>query len=801
MQNNNNSHISNLSAAIIGLLILGTLVLGWLSQKPSDKAYALNDENKFSQQRAFEHINVIASKPHYTGSVAHNEVHDYIVQQLQTMGLEVETQNTLALSPYYYASAYVANIVARLPANSNNPANILTIQTDKKALALMSHYDSAVSSSLGASDAGSGVATILEALRAFIASKQHSNDIVVIITDAEEVGLLGAQAFVEQHPWAKDIGLVLNFEARGSGGASFMLLETNSGNSALIEKFKQANVPYPLANSLMYSIYKMLPNDTDLTIFRDQANINGFNFAFIDDHFDYHTAQDTPERLDRSTLNHQASYLVALLPLFANTDLNTLKSDADQVYFNLANWLLVDYPFSWVLPIFIILIAQFIILLIVGLWRRTLTLAGLLLGFIPALTSVLSAGGIGYLCWHWSLWLFPEFIDTPQGFTYSGHWLIALAILLSIILNAAIYRWTEYKFAKISPLEWLLAPTFLWLLINGVIALHLTGAGFLVLLLVAPLSALAYSIVKPQKNIHPVIYILLSLPGILVLAPQIPMFVIGLGLSLLYIASILTSLLLIVLLPIWVKMPYFKWQQRTLELATLVCIIGLVINTGYSQDQKKPSSLNYLLDGNSGKAMMFTYNPHLDIYTEQVLATADQGSELVEGIYPMNPWRKPTFSRIVQAIDLAPLNYQATQTNMTENRFVVSLLVTPQAESARIQLATDNAMMIESISVDGQAFTSEGKAHQRGFFFTHTVSQTKPILIEFTYTAEQEVEIRLLDTRFDLAKVMPTLVTRPAFIMPSPFRLTDATVISETLRYAPHNAEHNELAPLASAPQ
>jgi hypothetical protein len=349
MQNNNNYHISNVSAAIIALLIFATLALGWLSQKPADNAYAINDDTVFSQQRAFAHVSNIASQAHFVGSSAHADVHDYIVQQLKAMGLEVESQNTLALSPYYFASAYVANIVARLPANTaSGPAT-------NKALALVSHYDSAVSSSFGASDAGSGVATILEALHAFIASgQQHNNDIVVIITDAEEVGLLGAQAFVEQHPWAKDIGLALNFEARGSGGPSFMLLETNGGNSALIHAFKQAHVPYPMANSLMYSLYKMLPNDTDLTIFLEQANINGFNFAFIDDHFDYHTAQDTPERLDPSTLNHQASYLVALLPLFANTDLSALNSEVDQVYFNLANWLMVDYPFSWVLPIFIV---------------------------------------------------------------------------------------------------------------------------------------------------------------------------------------------------------------------------------------------------------------------------------------------------------------------------------------------------------------------------------------------------------------------------------------------------------------
>jgi hypothetical protein len=784
MQNNNNKPISSLSAVIIVFLIFGTLALGWLSQKPGDEAFLSNDDKQFSQQKAFEHVTKIASEPHYTGSVAHVSVNDYIVEQLKSMGLHVETQNALTLSPSYYASSYVANIVARLP------ANIISDNTENKALALVSHYDSAMSSSLGASDAGSGVATILEALRAFIASEQkHSNDIIVIITDAEEIGLLGAQAFVEQHPWAPDIGLALNFEARGSGGASFMLLETNGGNKALIQAFKQANVAYPMANSLMYSIYKMLPNDTDLTVFREKGNINGFNFAFIDDHFDYHTAQDTPARLDRSTLNHQASYLVALLPFFANTDLTALNSDIDQVYFNLANWLMVDYPFSWVVPIFIILAVLFTLLLVIGVWRKTIKLSGLLMGFVPALTSVLSAGGIGYLCWNWSIGLFPEFLDIPQGFTYSGHWLIALAILFTVILNAAIYRWTEYKFSTISQLEWLLAPSILWLVIVGLMSFYLVGAGFFALVLIAPLAALFYAVYQPQKTINPIIYVLLSLPGILVVAPQIPIFVIGLGLSNLFIASILSSLLLITLLPFWVKFHHFKWQQRGLEFITLLCIIGLVNNTGYSQEQKKPSSLNYLYDGDAAKGIMFTYNQHLDVFTNQVLSAQNQGHELLTSIYPTNPWRKPTFSKTVPVLDIEPLNYTVVEKNVGENRVFVRLFVTPQASTARIQLATDSPMLIESIAVDSQAFATEGKAHKSGFFFNHTVSQDKPILVEFTYSADHDVEIRLIETRFDLAHVMPEFIPRPDYLMPTPFRLSDATIISEIVHFRPINPE------------
>src|SRR5690606_25726243 len=111
---------------------------------------------------------------------------------------------------------------------------------------------------------------------------------------------------------------------RGTGGPSYMLMEVNKGNAAMIKGFSTAGLSYPATNSLMYSIYKMLPNDTDLTVFREGGNIQGFNFAFIDDHFNYHTIQDDVNHLDVHSLTHQGTYLMPLLKHFGDADLYSL---------------------------------------------------------------------------------------------------------------------------------------------------------------------------------------------------------------------------------------------------------------------------------------------------------------------------------------------------------------------------------------------------------------------------------------------------------------------------------------------
>ena len=270
-------------------IVIGILFWSFSDLQPSVSKIKSVAPTAFSLDNALYHLKNISQKTHHVGSKEHKNVQQYIVTELEKLGLETEIQIQTVVNRKWFAATTAENIIAKIKGTSNG-----------KSLLLLTHYDSNPHSSLGASDAGSGVVTILEGIRAFLAkNKQPKNDIVILISDAEELGLLGAKAFVEEHELAKNIGLVLNFEARGSGGPSYMLLETNGKNSQLMTEFMASKPNFPAASSLMYSVYKMLPNDTDLTVFREEEDINGFNFAFIGDHFDYHTAQDSYERLDK----------------------------------------------------------------------------------------------------------------------------------------------------------------------------------------------------------------------------------------------------------------------------------------------------------------------------------------------------------------------------------------------------------------------------------------------------------------------------------------------------------------------
>lgn len=172
------------------------------------------------------------------------------------------------------------------------------------AVGLMAHYDS-YPGSPGAADDGAGVAAILETVRAIRARGQPERDIVVIFTDAEELGLNGSHLFWDAHAQARRIGTVINLEARGGGGRALMF-ETGPGNGQMVPAFARAAGRAPggvSSNSLGIFVYRLMPNDTDFSIPRDKG-VQGVNLAFSGRPAQYHTPLSTPRSLDQGALQH-----------------------------------------------------------------------------------------------------------------------------------------------------------------------------------------------------------------------------------------------------------------------------------------------------------------------------------------------------------------------------------------------------------------------------------------------------------------------------------------------------------------
>ncbi|MYI06378.1 MAG: M20/M25/M40 family metallo-hydrolase, partial [Gemmatimonadetes bacterium] len=281
------------------------------------------------------HLARIASEARPPGSPNPARTRDYQLEQLRALGHTPSVQMATTFSRGFGAptAATVRNVLARIPGE----------QPGSPAVLVTAHYDSH-EIALGAADDGSGVVAILEAVRALGSRPPLQNDLIVLITDAEEIGLLGARAFVDEHPWFDDVAVFMGIEMRGGGGPSLMF-ETGADNGWVIEALRRAD-PYPAANSVSYEIYRRMPNDTDFTPFKE-AGKQGLNFAAVGKPHVYHQYYDSPENLSEGTLQHHGEHVLAMVEYLGNADLTDV--DAPDVSYIAVPFVgLVTYGPLWI---------------------------------------------------------------------------------------------------------------------------------------------------------------------------------------------------------------------------------------------------------------------------------------------------------------------------------------------------------------------------------------------------------------------------------------------------------------------
>ncbi len=751
------------------LLIVFAIYWVFRTAMPSYSPDSVVDTTDFSTDRALTHVKTLSQKPHAVGFSAHAEVRQYIVKELQKMGLQIHLQE-----------GYTAGDWGNLSKATNILARMKGTNTEKgKALMLLSHYDSSPHSSLGASDAGSGVATILEGLRAFLARNPNpENDIIVLISDAEELGLNGADLFVNQHPWAKEVGLVLNFEARGSGGPSFMLIETNRGNARLIEEFTKANVQFPSANSLVYSIYKMLPNDTDLTVFREDRDIEGFNFAFIDDHYDYHTVRDNFERLDRKTLAHQGSYLMPLLSHFGNADLENLKSLNDHVYFNVPFFKLVSYPFDWIWPMLALAVIAFAVLLVQGFRKKVLIPSEIGKGFVPLIVALTINVLVGFYSFKALKWLYPEYRDMLHGFTYNGHTYIIAFVLFSV----AVCFYSYHRFKSISVPNLLVAPLVVWLAICALVASYLPGASFFTVPVLAMLGAFLVTINQKRPNAYLLVF--LSLPAIWIFAPFIKTFPIGLGLNMMVASTLLVTLTFLLVLPVF---GFYK-RKNGLALLGLLLFIAFMITahfqSDFDKDNAKPSSLLYVLDTDTNTAKWATYDRVLIDWNAQFFGNERKAPDKLAK-QTISSKYSSGFSYVAPAPlkEMTPPKIETLRDTLVGNERLIDLCITPQRNVNRLEVFTNNTISAATVnSVPLSAYYLENR--KNGKLITHYVSDNTYTELQLGFPKDSILELTLYEASNDLlTNPQFTIPERPETSIPMPFVLNDAILITKTLRF------------------
>jgi len=724
---------------------------------------------EFSAERAMEQLRAITQNPHPTGSAENARVRDYLASQLEALGLDpqVQTATVVRYEPKWRGPAVAAtvnNVVARLHGTANT-----------KAVMLAAHYDS-VPTGPGASDDGSGAVTLLETARALKSGLPLPNDVIFLITDGEELGLMGAQGFVNEHPWVKDVGVALNFEARGACGPSFMF-ETSQHNGWLIHELAKA-APRTATSSFAYEAYKHLPNDTDLTVFK-RAGLVGLNFAYIGCWARYHTWRDDLENISAASLQQDGSYALALARHFGGLDL-TRTSAPDAVYFSLLGKT-VHYPEALVVPIMVLAVLFLVGIAALGFKKRQLTWGGILTSFLAWLGGTLLAAALAHFAW--SLLRRTSLVNLlPYGMAYNGdlyaYGFLALTVAILYALYVALGRKIRVGNLIFGALAW-------WAILTVLTSLLLKGASYLFAWpLLASLVELGYAFTRRDPEAEEESALVWTLPaivGILLFGGLPYLLVMLISTTLLPVIVIPTALLVGLLVPqIHIMTSHRGWLLPAGALVTaLMLFAAAMAHSGYDAAHPRADSIAYALDGDTGKAMWASRDSAPDAWTSQFLGTGAGSLDLGRFSFIFRNARVGDAPSISLAAPTAAVTDDVT---FGEVRHIRVLISSPR-QAGILWLGVENARLLGA-DVNGKKVTvpAAGIDH---WSLAYVGVPADGLVVTLKVPVSQTPALTVVDETQGLPQIPGKLFRpRPDDLMPDPIwgALDSSVLVAKTYR-------------------
>src|ERR687890_538998 len=592
---------------VVVALVLGAFAaISLLALESPEPLPASAQASEFSAERAFSHVEQIAERPHPVGSPANAEVRDYLIGQLEDLGLQPTIQEaTSARTKEGTASiARVENIHARI--EGRNPTGHVV---------LVAHYDS-VPRGPGAADDGAGVAAILEIARAITSGSAPRNDIDILLTDAEEPWLLGAQAFVRDSHLDPRRSVVLNLEARCTSGPA-MMFQSSSDNATIIPALASAQRPIA-CSGLWEACSQLLTGDTDFSVFRN-AGFAGMNFAFMEGSARYHTPEDSPDNLDHASLQDIGSTVLAATRHFADQDLGAPRGGS-LTYFTMLGEV-VYYPQQLAVPLAVLRAVVFAATLLYA-RRRGLRARGVgwTAASFLALLVVTTALGLG--AWQLLLLLHPGYGSFHTGDTYRPEWFAAGLLALTAALTIGWYLLMRRRYTP----EEIAASTWVWFVALAILsAAFVPGVSYLFTWIPLVSSLLLAAAIRWGGEEPTWRYLALStaaLPAIAFLVPLVDiLFVLGLAfasgpmfMAVLLLVPALPVLDILALRRAW----FVPVAAAVLGLALITA--GLRIDT-FDDEHPRQTRLVYALDANRERAWWLSADPQPAPWTDRYVDT------------------------------------------------------------------------------------------------------------------------------------------------------------------------------------
>jgi len=730
--------IGNALLAIVTIAALSAV--GIHLHCPPDPVASTASADAFSAERAIKHIQSFAQHPHSAGTQANAAVREYIKQQIAALGETPEIQEAIVNRQPGMAST-IQNILARVKGTKNS-----------RPIAMAAHYDS-VPYGPGASDDGAGVATLLETIRAIKSGPPLQNDVIFVFTDAEEghghkSGLRGAAGFADQHPWAKEVGVLLNFDCRGTTGPAYMY-ETSAENGWLIDQLIAADC-HPLGNSSSFDIADRMPTASDFTCFK-KAGIAGYNMGFIQGVHRYHTRLDSIDHVDPASIQHFGSYALKLTKHLGGIDLANAKAP-DAVYFNTLGSNMVRYPQSWAPRIAVLTAVLFLWVLILGFSMRRLTVLGLLWGVISFLLAALVVAGVT------AGLVYIGYKQHGPYVVYVGDWIMAASAALAI---GVMTLFAGSRHSETATYDRTMGAMFVWTVLAILAGFFMPGVSFLFPWpLIFSLLGLIFLMlhggdVDSFESLHVGVTLLAAFPAILIVAPLF--WAIYPAVT----AVFSPALILLIVLLLGLLVPHLRllslvnrwWLPALSAIVFAGCVAMAAISFRYDTDHMKFTSATYALDADTPQAYWLSCDTAPDEWTNQFFPAGAASATLPEFLGDAPDTYLKTSAPVA---NLATPAVEVLEDAAQPDGRHLRLRVTSQRKAPRLVMFADKETKVLSTSVNGTKLQDvEGP-----WYLSYDVLPEAGIELALTVKPGSPVKLRLVDHSYELPEV-PGVTVRP----------------------------------------
>jgi hypothetical protein len=293
--------------------------------------------------------------------------------------------------------------------------------------------------------------------------------------------------------------------------------------------------------------------------------------------------------------------------------------------------------------------------------------------------------------------------------------------------------------------------------------------------------------VVTQKT-NSILNLILALPTLIILAPFIQMFPIGLGLKILVGSSVLTVLSFVLLLPIFGSFTQKKLWATLFFLLAIGLFIKAHQSSGYVYGKAKPNSLVYVLNADSNKANWATYDTNLDEWTKGYLGENPKDAKSLNTNKLYSKYGSAfTFMSDAPLKNIAKPTIEFLKDSVIGTKRYLKIKLSPNRKVNRYDIFSNTkinnlrANGVKSIALESKI---SGKISNK--ILSYYVVDNLPLELEFSISNSDKLDMNFVESSFDLmTNPIFSMAKRRDWMIPTPFVLTDAVVVKGKVKASP----------------